>query len=243
MSKEFPTKMLKSIAILGLVSGVGFGGVAAYEAYGTDAPAQAHASTVVDSLLASPSIQQSTRQVGTSGSQGVDGGTVDPAPLTLNESVPAPSEAESGEAFALIDHPLIRGTQPVVKSESESAQETQNLVDSGVVVAYESRENPGEIGNFAVIGHRNSHGAVFNRAPELRLGDTVTVTTTQGVFVYSVIKEAYRTDSDDHSILDTNPLGTAVNDSRALMSLITCGTWLTDHREVVVLELVEPTTE
>lgn len=242
MTRDRTQTILKAVAGLGLASAVGFGGLAAYEAFGTDAPAQAHASTILDTLV-SPESEDSAQKAAES-TQGDDSAvTAAPEPFSLLEGVPAPSEAATGEAFAVINHGLFGGPQPIVKSDPASPQETQRLVDSGVVVAYESRENPGEKGNFAVIGHRNSHGAVFKRAPELRMGDSLTVTTSEGTFTYEVIKQAYRTASDDHSILDSNPFGDEVNDSRALMSLITCGTWLTDHREVVVLELVEDSTD
>jgi hypothetical protein len=46
---------------------------------------------------------------------------------------------------------------------------------------------PGQAGTSIVFGRRWSYGGPFHRLPELRKGDTITVTTGQGVFEYQVI--------------------------------------------------------
>jgi sortase A len=43
---------------------------------------------------------------------------------------------------------------------------------------------PGQIGNFAVAGHRVTHGEPFRQMPELRPGDKVLVETADAVFTY-----------------------------------------------------------
>ncbi|GAA4768165.1 sortase domain-bontaining protein [Citricoccus nitrophenolicus] len=196
------------------------------QANDTDAPAQAHAAQVRDSVQARLDA-------------GREAESADRVAIETTEApLPSPDEAEAGEEFGLISSPWF-GTQPVAKSFVDSAQETQALIDTGVVAAYDSRENPGEIGNFVVTGHRITHGSVFNQAVYLSIGDEVKVETSEGTFTYEVIQEAYRTNPDDNSMLDSNPLGKEANVDRALMTLITCGEWMTDHREIIVLELVE----
>jgi sortase A len=51
---------------------------------------------------------------------------------------------------------------------------------------YVHSANPGELGNFAVAGHRMGHGSPFKDFPNLRVGDLVEVTTAEGVFVYEL---------------------------------------------------------
>ena len=46
---------------------------------------------------------------------------------------------------------------------------------------------PGQAGNAAVAGHRTTYKAPFNRIDELEPGDTITITTLQGTFTYSVM--------------------------------------------------------
>jgi sortase A len=51
---------------------------------------------------------------------------------------------------------------------------------------YEGSAGPGEVGNFAVAGHRTTHGRPFHAIDSLRRGDEVVVETGDGVFVYAV---------------------------------------------------------
>ena len=43
---------------------------------------------------------------------------------------------------------------------------------------------PGEIGNYALAGHRVTHGEPFNDLPELRPGDEVIVETADATYIY-----------------------------------------------------------
>ena len=56
---------------------------------------------------------------------------------------------------------------------------------------YESTAQPGQIGNFAVAGHRVTHGQPFSRLLELNPGDTIEVETRDAIYTY-VLDEAPR---------------------------------------------------
>ena len=45
---------------------------------------------------------------------------------------------------------------------------------------------PGHVGNTSIAGHRTTFGAPFYRVNELAAGDTIRLTTVQGVFTYTV---------------------------------------------------------
>jgi LPXTG-site transpeptidase (sortase) family protein len=51
---------------------------------------------------------------------------------------------------------------------------------------YLDSADPGELGNFAVAGHRSGHGEPFAPFPELRVGDTVEIETSAGTFIYQL---------------------------------------------------------
>ena len=53
---------------------------------------------------------------------------------------------------------------------------------------YDGTPLPGQIGNAAIAGHRTTYGAPFYNLNELADGDPIVVTTTQGVFTYSVTR-------------------------------------------------------
>ncbi|MFX7849337.1 sortase, partial [Acinetobacter baumannii] len=49
---------------------------------------------------------------------------------------------------------------------------------------YPDTAMPGQQGNFAIAGHRGSHGAPFADLPSLRVGDAVVVETPDGWYTY-----------------------------------------------------------
>ena len=55
---------------------------------------------------------------------------------------------------------------------------------------YPGTPGPGEIGNFAIAGHRTTYGKPFNRIAELRDSDLVIVETREAYFAYQVFDRA-----------------------------------------------------
>lgn len=51
---------------------------------------------------------------------------------------------------------------------------------------YDKGAKPGEIGNFAIAGHRVTHGEPFRDFPKLRKGDKVEVETRTRIFTYKL---------------------------------------------------------
>lgn len=49
---------------------------------------------------------------------------------------------------------------------------------------YQSTAMPGEVGNFAIAGHRTTYGSPFAGIAELRLGDALVVETKLGWYIY-----------------------------------------------------------
>ena len=54
---------------------------------------------------------------------------------------------------------------------------------------YPSTPEPGQKGNAAIAGHRTTYGAPFGSIDELEPNDEITVTTVQGKFTYTVMKQ------------------------------------------------------
>lgn len=67
--------------------------------------------------------------------------------------------------------PLVQGTTPAV-------------LDSLGIGHYEGTSMPGGVGNFAVAGHRQTHGAVLDAIDSLVPGDRIYVQTREGYYVY-----------------------------------------------------------
>ncbi|MET4095317.1 sortase A [Arthrobacter sp. UYCu712] len=67
--------------------------------------------------------------------------------------------------------PIVQGTGPAV-------------LDSLGIGHYEGTSMPGAIGNFAVAGHRQTHGAVLDNIDALVPGDRIYIQTREGYYVY-----------------------------------------------------------
>ena len=109
---------------------------------------------------------------------------------------------------------------------------------------YEKAEMPGELGNFAIAGHRVTHGEPFRDFLELRAGDTVEVETRTAVFTYEL-----RQDGDEITV-DFNtgwplqdvpdPAMRGEPPTESVITLLTCSELFhTDNRQVVIGDLVK----
>jgi sortase A len=100
---------------------------------------------------------------------------------------------------------------------------------------------PGQIGNFAVAGHRITRGQPFSDFPSLRAGDKVIVETRTDVFTY--VLDNSGTDLTvgyaDTAVIRAVPGHPAATADQALITLITCSElYRTDNRSVVHGHLV-----
>jgi sortase A len=95
---------------------------------------------------------------------------------------------------------------------------------------------PGVAGNFAVIGHRTTHGSPFARLPDLALGSHVRVETSTKVFTYKVTNTAYRVKDTNVKVLDPDPTSSEPA-TAATLTLITCETPFSNNRLVVRAQL------
>lgn len=62
----------------------------------------------------------------------------------------------------------------------------KSVLDRGSLGHYPETQLPGEVGNFAVAGHRQSYGAPLRNQPSLAIGDPLIVETSDTYYVYRV---------------------------------------------------------
>jgi sortase A len=97
---------------------------------------------------------------------------------------------------------------------------------------------PGQVGNFAVAGHRVTAGNPFWSLPSLRAGDLVDIETRLNDYTYRVIGEQ-RVLPTDLGVLDPVPGHPGQRPTRRLITLITCDpAWTGTHRIIVTGVLV-----
>ena len=97
---------------------------------------------------------------------------------------------------------------------------------------------PGQVGNFAVAGHRVTAGNPFWSLPSLRPGDLVYIQTELNTYTYRVTGERQVLPTD-LSVLDAVPGHPRQRPVKRLITLITCNpAWTGTHRVVVTGVLV-----
>jgi sortase A len=105
----------------------------------------------------------------------------DPVVAPEDPAVPVSDTGPQGAAFAVIRVPRFGDdyARPVLSGTS------RDILEDGVG-HYDGSVGPGEVGNFALAGHRTTYGAPFSRIAELRAGDPIVVQTVDGYYTYRV---------------------------------------------------------
>ena len=89
---------------------------------------------------------------------------------------------------------------------------------------YSSTAAPGQIGNFAIAGHRVTHGQPFAKMLTLKKGDEVIVETREAIYTYVIDDSPRRLTVKDGEtwVLDPVPGEPDAKPTEALITLTTC---------------------
>ena len=104
------------------------------------------------------------------------------------------------QAYAILTIPRLHLRVPIAEGVSK-----QNVLNKGYVGHYPGTQQPGQAGNFALAGHRNTHGEPFRYLPRLRLRDTVQVETSAATYTYTVDKILPQTSATDSGVIRPVP--------------------------------------
>ena len=141
-----------------------------------------------------------------------------PAPKPSGKAKVDPLPKVPGDAFAIVripklgadwEWPLLVGT------------ELDDLARG--IGWYETTARPGEVGNFAIAGHRVTHGEPFRRLLELQKGDQVVVETRSKIYTYELDSSAAQLTVQDTEgwVLDPVPGKPSQQPTEALITLTT----------------------
>lgn len=75
-------------------------------------------------------------------------------------------------------------------------------LDTVRVGHYPGSEMPGQVGNFALAGHRTTFGAPFNRLAELQVGDAIVIEAPNGWYTYRFRNHQYVVPTQVDILLD-----------------------------------------
>ncbi|MFF2994892.1 class E sortase [Streptomyces sp. NPDC057950] len=107
------------------------------------------------------------------------------------------------QAYAVLSIPRLGLRVPVAEGVGK-----RDVLNKGYVGHYKGSQQPGQAGNFALAGHRNTHGEPFRYVNRLRPGDTVRVETASAVFTYAVDRTLPRTSARDGGVIGPVPRST-----------------------------------
>lgn len=121
--------------------------------------------------------------------------SADPTPAPSRKAPVVPDRA-----YAVLRLPSLGVTAPVAEGISK-----RGVLDKGYVGHYAGTAQPGQAGNFALAGHRNTHGEPFRYLNRLRVGDKLVVETRDAVFTYLVDRTLPQTSAQDSAVIAPVP--------------------------------------
>jgi len=153
---------------------------------------------------------------------------------------PAALAVTPGKPFAIMTIPRlgVHWSSPVIQP--KGSQIALDELAEGVV-HYTQTALPGQVGNFAVAGHRATHGQPFADLNKVRPGDVVVVETAAAVYTYVVDNDPDKTIVLPTAVwvLDPVPGHPGATPTQALITLTTCNPrWNSSHRMIVFGHLV-----
>ncbi|MFJ1606592.1 class E sortase [Streptomyces sp. NPDC088253] len=109
----------------------------------------------------------------------------------------------SSQAYAVLSIPRLGVRVPVAEGVGK-----RDVLNKGYVGHYRHTQQAGQAGNFALAGHRNTHGEPFRYINRLRRGDEIDVETAAGRYVYVVDKTLPQTSANDGGVIREVPRST-----------------------------------
>ncbi|MBG0854964.1 class E sortase [Streptomyces spinoverrucosus] len=118
-----------------------------------------------------------------------------PAPASAPTRAPLPSHA-----YAILTIPRLNLRVPVAEGISKP-----HVLNKGYAGHYPGTAQPGHAGNFALAGHRNTHGEPFRYLDRLGDGDRIVVQTRSAVYTYAVDQTVPQTSARDTGVIRPVP--------------------------------------
>ncbi|MEU6844766.1 class E sortase [Streptomyces sp. NPDC046716] len=149
-------------------------------------------------------------------------------------AVAAAPRPDYDQAYAIISIPRLGLRAPVAQGISKP-----NVLNHGYVGHYPGTAQPGGAGNFALAGHRNTHGEPFRYINRLRRGDTVLVQTKSATYTYVVDRTLAQTSASDGGVIAPVPRSRVVPSAGYkqpgyYLTLTTCTPEFTSRYRLVV---------
>ncbi|WP_328806286.1 class E sortase [Streptacidiphilus fuscans] len=132
-----------------------------------------------------------------------------------------PSSFPFGTKFAIIYIPKLDVETPIAEGTDK-----QSILDNGMVGHYTGAQETAfpwdATGNFALAGHRNTHGEPFRYIPRLVPGDKIVVETAYDWYTYEVTSQLPQTSPDNVGVIAPVPPQSGFTKPGRYITLTTC---------------------
>jgi sortase A len=103
---------------------------------------------------------------------------------------------------------------------------------------YPETQDLGELGNFAIAGHRTTYGAAFADIGELRVGDRIYVETREGWFVYRFRNLEYVW-PDAINVLNEIPRFSGIDPDERILTMTSCHPRFSEAERVIAYSVFD----
>jgi sortase A len=132
-----------------------------------------------------------------------------------------PTAIAPGTKFALIYIPKLDVMTPIAEGVDKDS-----ILDKGLVGHYTGDQETAfpwaATGNFALAGHRNTHGEPFRYINKLVPGDKIVVETAYDYYTYTVTSSLAQTSPSDVSVIEPVPPESGFKQPGRYITLTTC---------------------
>ncbi|WP_354497643.1 class E sortase [Mycetocola sp. 2940] len=148
------------------------------------------------------------------------------------------AEPDDAEVFGILRVPRFGADYAAQLAGGVSTSRTLNPLGLG---HYPGTQMPGELGNFAVAGHRNSHGKPLNAIGELHVGDAIIVEVPEGWYTYRFRTLEY-VEPSGVGVLNPVPQVDAVEASDSIITLTSCNPAFSTAERIIAYGALESWT-
>ncbi|MEU6394246.1 class E sortase [Streptomyces sp. NPDC046939] len=157
-----------------------------------------------------------------------------------NKGADEPGSFEPGQGFAILYIPKLDVVVPIAEGISKT-----KVLDKGMVGHYDKNSIPtampeAKTGNFAIAGHRNTHGEPFRYINRLKPGDPIVVETRDTYYVYKMSSLLPQTSPSNTAVINPIPAQSGFTEPGRYITLTTCTPEFTStYRMIVWGKMVE----
>ncbi|QSS91818.1 class E sortase [Streptomyces sp. M54] len=141
---------------------------------------------------------------------------------------------EAGQGFAIMHIPKLDVVAPIAEGINK-----EKVLDRGLIGHYgegklKTAMPSDKKGNFAVAGHRNTHGEPFRYINKLKPGDPIVVETRDAYYTYEMASILPQTSPSNVSVIEPVPAGSGFKEPGRYLTLTTCTPEFTSTYRMIV---------